>query len=215
MGKAKKNPEEEKTVTYHERASAIAHGYLHWKELAEQYRREADHLPEITWADAYTALSGGGGCQERVQTSNLSDLTCRIAISIDEQIEQMKREMREELQSSLEEAKSNVSLFESAMTWALLLMETEPKEYGDTYSVAQQVFIRGVHENKARGADGRKLSEYKSKQETEKFIDLLAQRIGTKEVFENGKDKAAGSKRKRNYGNGGTLQPLCGEQADG
>lgn len=118
------------------------------KLLEHKHKQEEEmrNVPLFTRDDALYKLSGMAAHQqgERVQTSNISNAPLTAAMNVDETLERMNKEVREEVSKGYEQLCEKVKL----VNVALAAMPVEVQ------SVAKQAYAKGTAKNKVISQDG-------------------------------------------------------------
>ena len=109
-----------------------------FRKLLEQKHKQEEEMrnvPLFTRDDALYKLSGMAAHQqgERVQTSNISNSPLTAAMNVDEMLERMNKEVREDVSKGYEQLCERITLVNT------MLLTLDSK----TRSVAQQLYIEG------------------------------------------------------------------------
>jgi len=154
----------------------LVHSYLDQQAVCEQCKVELASMPPVTWQDAYYNLAGHGDpFSERVQSSNISDQTYRIAVNIDDEIARMTAEIRREPEQRLKKAQANVDVMDTVFVM-LRILESE-KEYRDTYTFADQFCRKGLRLTEVKDHNGRRMSRYAANREKKKVVQQIVEEL--------------------------------------
>jgi hypothetical protein len=139
--------------------------------LEQKHKQEEEmrNVPLFTRDDALYKLSGMAAHQqgERVQTSNISNSPLTAAMNVDEMLERMNKEVREDVSKGYEQLCEKVRLVNAAFS----SMSVEVQ------SVAKQVYAKGTEKKKVIGIGGHVMGRtrvYELLQEAESvMMDVL------------------------------------------
>ena len=141
------------------------------KFLEKKHKQEEEmrNVPLFTRDDALYKLSGMAAHQqgERVQTSNLSNAPLTAAMNVDEMLERMNKEVREDVSKGYDQLCEKVRLVNAAFS----SMDVEVQ------SVARQVYAKGTSKKEVIRTDGLVMGRtrvYEFLQEAESvMVDIL------------------------------------------
>lgn len=153
----------------------LVHSYLDQHAVCEQCREELASLPIITWQDACVKLCGGDPFSERVQTSNISDQTCKIALNVEDEIARMNWDIRKEPTRKLKAATENVSVLEAVFEKVKVLESLD--EYKETGAFVEQFCREGRRITEIKSRSGWRMSRYQANQEKDKVVRLIVEEL--------------------------------------
>lgn len=100
----------------------------------EQLRFEYDAYKDIETEEIIESLNFSSGSEDRVQTSNMSDKTCKIALIYSEATKRMNKESRQEIYKMMK----GTELEMSRLNYCIERLEPQVKE------VIKDIFIGGL-----------------------------------------------------------------------
>lgn len=147
---ADQNTAEDQSVLEEEQLRRKARWLLkNFRKFLEQKHKQEEEMrnvPLFTRDDALYKLSGMAAHQqgERVQTSNLANAPLTAAMNVDEMLERMNKEVREEVSKGYDQLCEKVRLVNAAFS----SMDVEVQ------SVARQVYAKGTSKKEVIRTDG-------------------------------------------------------------
>ena len=130
----------------HRKARWLLKYFRKFLEQKHKQEEEMRNVPLFTRDDALYKLSGMAAHQqgERVQTSNLSNAPLTAAMNVDEMLERMNKEVREDVSKGYDQLCEKVRLVNAAFS----SMDVEVQ------SVARQVYAKGTSKKEVIRTDG-------------------------------------------------------------
>ena len=166
---ADQNTAEDQSVLEEEQLRRKARWLLkNFKKFLEQKHKQEEEMrnvPLFTRDDALYKLSGMAAHQqgERVQTSNLANAPLTAAMNVDEMLERMNKEVREDVSKGYDQLCERITI----VNVALMLMDM------DARCVAKQVFYEGTKRDKVIATDG----HYYSKKKVDAMIAIAERAV--------------------------------------